>query len=81
MGIWHAGNTISNVISGLLAAAILTNMSGVRGFARWQWFVLIEGAISIAVGLGAFWLISAGGARRQLSYRPHSSQPTPYSRR
>lgn len=26
MGIWHAGNIISNVFSGLLAAAILTNM-------------------------------------------------------
>lgn len=26
MGIWHAGNIISNVISGILAAGILTNM-------------------------------------------------------
>lgn len=57
MGIWHAGNTISNVISGLLAAAILTNMSGVRGLASWQWFVLIEGSVSILVGLVSFWLI------------------------
>lgn len=57
MGIWHAGTTISNVISGLLAAAILTNMQGLRGLASWQWFVLIEGSVSIIVGVVAFWLI------------------------
>lgn len=43
MGIWHAGNIISNVISGLLAAGILTGMVGVAGLHSWQWFVLIEG--------------------------------------
>lgn len=36
MSIWHAGNIISNVISGLLAAAILTNMDNVAGLAAWQ---------------------------------------------
>jgi MFS family permease len=43
MGIWHAGNIISNVISGLLAAAILTNMDGIANLHAWQWFVLLEG--------------------------------------
>lgn len=43
MGIWHAGNIISNVISGLLAAAILTNMDNVAGMHAWQWFLLLEG--------------------------------------
>ena len=43
MGIWHAGNIISNVISGLLAAAILTNMDNIAGLHSWQWFFLIEG--------------------------------------
>ena len=36
MGIWHAGNVISNVISGLLAAAILTNMQHIAGLSAWQ---------------------------------------------
>ncbi|KAK5683241.1 hypothetical protein LTS10_004772 [Elasticomyces elasticus] len=43
MGIWHAGNIISNVFSGLLAAAILTNMDGIATLHAWQWFILIEG--------------------------------------
>ena len=36
MAIWHAGNVISNVISGLLAAAILTNMQHIGGLSAWQ---------------------------------------------
>jgi MFS family permease len=43
MGIWHAGNIISNVISGLLAAGILENMDGTAGLHSWRWFLLLEG--------------------------------------
>jgi hypothetical protein len=44
MAIWHAGNIVSNVFSGLLAAAILTNMDNiVPQLHAWQWFILIEG--------------------------------------
>jgi hypothetical protein len=31
MAIWHAGNTISKILSGSLAADILTNMDDVLG--------------------------------------------------
>ena len=43
MAIWHAGNIVSNIMSGLLAAGILENMNGVGGLRAWQWFVIIEG--------------------------------------
>lgn len=57
MAIWHAGNTISNIISGFLAAGILEHMEAVAGLHAWQWFFLIEGMASIVVALGAFWLL------------------------
>ncbi|KAL4888037.1 major facilitator superfamily domain-containing protein [Aspergillus ambiguus] len=57
MGIWHAGNIISNVFSGLLAAAILTNMDGIAGLMAWQWFILLEGIVSILVACVAFYFI------------------------
>ncbi|KAL2669903.1 hypothetical protein Neosp_015069 [[Neocosmospora] mangrovei] len=47
-------NTISNIISGFLAAGILENMDGVAGMHAWQWFFLLEGIISILVALGSF---------------------------
>ncbi|KLP09785.1 Uncharacterized protein LW94_4825 [Fusarium fujikuroi] len=57
MGIWHAGNTISQALSGLLAAGILTNMEGVANLRAWKWFLLLEGAVSILVALVSFWFI------------------------
>ncbi|KAH6680028.1 MFS transporter [Plectosphaerella plurivora] len=57
MAIWHAGNTISNIISGFLAAAILTTMDNLAGLHSWQWFFLIEGAASILVALVAYWAL------------------------
>ncbi|USP82062.1 vitamin H transporter [Curvularia clavata] len=57
MGIWHAGNIISNVFSGLLAAGILTNMDDVASLHAWQWFLLLEGIVSILVAMLGFWLL------------------------
>ncbi|KAI7913477.1 MFS transporter [Pyricularia oryzae] len=57
MAIWHAGNTISNIISGFLAAGILTTMSGIAGLHSWQWFFLIEGIASIVVALVAMFVL------------------------
>ena len=54
MAIWHAGNTVANIMSGFLAAGILENMNGIAGLAAWQWFFLIEGIASILVALLAF---------------------------
>jgi len=54
MGIWHAGNIISNVISGLLAAAILTNMDGIAKLHAWQWFVLLEGEVNFVQIMSKF---------------------------
>lgn len=57
MAIWHAGNIVSNIFSSLLAAGILTNMEGIAGLRAWQWFILLEGIVSIIVGVLAFWFI------------------------
>ncbi|SPO04150.1 related to putative tartrate transporter [Cephalotrichum gorgonifer] len=57
MGIWHAGTTISQAISGLLAAGILTNMDNVASLHAWQWFLLLEGIVSVLIGIFAFWFI------------------------
>lgn len=35
MAIWHAGNTISNIMSGFLAAGILHHMGGLAGLYRY----------------------------------------------
>ncbi|KAH7017979.1 major facilitator superfamily domain-containing protein [Microdochium trichocladiopsis] len=57
MAIWHAGNTASNILSGFLAAGILENMQGVVGLKAWQWFFLIEGAVSVIVAIVAYFIL------------------------
>ncbi|KAM0211482.1 hypothetical protein ACHAPA_008642 [Fusarium lateritium] len=57
MAIWHAGNTISNIISGFLAAGILEHMDGVAGMHAWQWFFLIEGIASILVAVVSYFVL------------------------
>jgi MFS family permease len=57
MAVWHAGNTISNIISGFLAAGILEHMGGLAGLASWQWFFIIEGGASILVAVIAFFTL------------------------
>lgn len=51
----------SNVLGGPLAAGILETMEGVRGMRAWQWFMLIEGAMSIFVALCAAYLLPNWG--------------------
>ncbi|KAH6869176.1 major facilitator superfamily domain-containing protein [Thelonectria olida] len=57
MAIWHAGNTISNIISGFLAAGILEHMDGIAGLHAWQWFFLIEGMASIIIALASYFFL------------------------
>jgi MFS family permease len=57
MAVWHSGAILSNVVSGLLAAGILTTMNGVADMRAWQWFLLLEGAVSILIAITGFWLL------------------------
>jgi hypothetical protein len=57
MAVWHSGNILSNLFSGLLSAGILTNMNGVADISAWQWFLLLEGAVSILVAIAGFWML------------------------
>lgn len=47
MAIWHAGNTISNIISGFLAAGILEHMDQVADLHAWQWFCKLSFCILV----------------------------------
>lgn len=64
MGIWHAGNIVSNIISGFLAAGILENMDNIVGLHSWQWFFLIEGESDAQFST----LVSLSNARRHFQY-------------
>ncbi|KAF4304818.1 putative mfs transporter protein [Botryosphaeria dothidea] len=57
MSIFYTGNMLASAFSGLIAAGIFAQMDGKNGLAGWQWLFIIQGAISIGVSLGAFFLL------------------------
>jgi len=55
--ILFCGNLISNAFSALVGAGVLSNMQGVLGHAAWRWLFWIEGAITMAVAIGAAFVL------------------------
>ncbi|TXT09269.1 uncharacterized protein COLE_03203 [Cutaneotrichosporon oleaginosum] len=48
---------LSGVVGGLIATGFL-KMDGLRDLAGWRWLYIIEGALTIVVGIGSFFVIA-----------------------
>ncbi|KAE8155276.1 major facilitator superfamily domain-containing protein, partial [Aspergillus avenaceus] len=51
MSIFYSGSLLSGAFGNLIAAGILNGLQGHRGLSAWQWLYIIEGVITMAVGL------------------------------
>ena len=51
MSIFYSGSLISGAFGNLIAAGILKGLKGDRGMSAWQWLYVIEGSITVFVGL------------------------------
>ncbi|KUI63523.1 hypothetical protein VM1G_10273 [Cytospora mali] len=51
MAIFYSGSLISGAFGNLIAAGILNGLAGERGYAAWQWLYIVEGSITIFLGL------------------------------
>ncbi|RAK99948.1 putative MFS transporter [Aspergillus ibericus CBS 121593] len=51
MSIFYSGSLLSGAFGNLIAAGILDGLAGKRGMSAWQWLYIIEGAITVAIGL------------------------------
>jgi MFS family permease len=55
--ILYSGSLISGAFGGLVTAGITSNMDGTHGLRAWRWVFLIEGAITVAIAFGAFFIL------------------------
>ncbi|KAL1311813.1 hypothetical protein AAFC00_001892 [Neodothiora populina] len=51
MAIFYSGSLLSGAFGNLIAAGILSGLDGVRGIDSWQWLYIIEGVITVFIGL------------------------------
>lgn len=51
MSIFYSGSLISGAFGSLIAAGILSGLEGARGLSSWQWLYIIEGAITVFIGI------------------------------
>jgi MFS family permease len=55
--ILYSGSLISGAFAGLIAAGITTGMDGKAGLPAWKWLFIIEGAVTIAIAIIAFFIL------------------------
>ncbi|KAL9618771.1 MAG: hypothetical protein Q9160_006565 [Pyrenula sp. 1 TL-2023] len=51
MSIFYCGSLVSGAFGNLIAAGILSGLDGARGLGAWQWLYIIEGSITVLIGL------------------------------
>lgn len=51
MSIFYSGSLLSGAFGNLIAAGILNGLAGKQGMSAWQWLYIIEGVITVFVGI------------------------------
>ncbi|KAK0638485.1 major facilitator superfamily domain-containing protein [Cercophora newfieldiana] len=64
---WTALSTV-NIVGSLLAAGIL-QMRGIRGWAGWQWLFLIEGILTLIIGIFSWGIMPPGPTQTRNWFR------------
>jgi len=55
--VMYSGALISGAFSGLISAGVKYGMDGTRGYSAWQWLFIIEGAATIVIAFGCYWVL------------------------
>lgn len=66
---WTA-TSVTDIVTSLLAFALL-HMDGISGLAGWRWLFLLEGLLTGAVGVAAFFLMPASAVQTKTRFRPN----------
>ena len=61
--------SVTTIITSLLAFAIF-HLDGVNGMAGWRWLFLLEGLITLLIGIASFFLMPASAAQTKTWFRP-----------
>lgn len=54
---YYFGQYVGILTSGLLSGAIVDHLEGVLGYHSWRWIFIVDGCISLAIGIIGFYMI------------------------
>ncbi|KAK4655018.1 hypothetical protein QC762_405420 [Podospora pseudocomata] len=57
MGFYHSCQALGSMMSGALQVAILETLEGTWGLRGWRWLFIINGIMTLAIGLAGFFMI------------------------
>lgn len=57
MSLFVLAIAVSGIVGGPASGWIIQNLAGAAGFKGWQWLFLVEGALPVLVGTGAFFVL------------------------
>lgn len=60
----------TSIITSLMAFGLL-HMRGINGWAGWQWMFLVEGLITLCIGLASFFMMPASAVQTKTWFRPN----------
>ncbi|KAK7981313.1 allantoate permease [Apiospora saccharicola] len=61
--------SVTSILTSLLAFALL-RMRGILGWSGWRWLFLIEGLITLLIGLASFFMMPASAVQTKTWFRP-----------
>ncbi|KAK3117054.1 hypothetical protein LTR53_001933 [Teratosphaeriaceae sp. CCFEE 6253] len=57
MSIFYSGSLLAGAFGNLIAGGILNGMDGAQGIAAWRWLYIIEGVITVAIGIAVCFIL------------------------
>ncbi|KAK2611988.1 hypothetical protein QQS21_001953 [Conoideocrella luteorostrata] len=54
---FYTGNSLANMFGGLIAFGVLRDLDGAHGIAGWRWLFIVEGVITMGVGILAAFVL------------------------
>lgn len=57
MAVFYTGNLLASSFSGLIAAGVFARLDGAHGMQGWKWLFLIQGVVTVAVAIIAFFTL------------------------
>lgn len=69
LGFFWTTLSVTGIITSLLAYAIF-HLEGYSGMAGWKWIFLLEGALTLLIGIASFFMMPASAVQTKTWFRP-----------